>query len=128
MQQNETSATRDRKTVYDEITNDVNRDPLTLEELRQRLKHIAGLCWGLSIDLNNEVARNEQLAAENKQLKEKLRSHRKDGRRVNAEALDEMTPEERERYERRLEQKRLTAEKKRKQKAIEMWRRNNENN
>ncbi len=29
--------------------------PLSFEELRARLKHIAGLCWGLSIDLANEI-------------------------------------------------------------------------
>lgn len=68
MGNNERAALRDRKTVFDEIVSAIDRQPLTLEELRQRLKHIAGLCWGLSIDINNEIERNETLTAENKRL------------------------------------------------------------
>ena len=52
--------------------NERDRRPLSLEQLRQRLKHIAGLCWGLSIDLNNEVTRNEELTAENKRLQNEI--------------------------------------------------------
>ena len=54
--------------------NERDRRPLSLEQLRVRLKHIAGLCWGLSIDLNNEVTRNEELTAENKRLPARFRS------------------------------------------------------
>lgn len=64
---------RERKTVYDELTSDTNRPPLTLEELRQRLKHIAGLCWGLSIDIHNEIERNNELTAENKRLQDEIK-------------------------------------------------------
>lgn len=72
MSNNERTALRERAVVYDEITNDTHRAPLTLEQLRQRLKHIAGLCWGLSIDINNEFARNEALQKENKRLQDEI--------------------------------------------------------
>lgn len=72
MSNNERAALRERAVVYDEITNDTHRAPLTLEQLRQRLKHIAGLCWGLSIDINNEFARNEALQKENKRLQDEI--------------------------------------------------------
>lgn len=65
-------AIRERKTVYDEITSDTTRPPMQFEELRQRLKHIAGLCWGLSIDLNNEISRCNQLTEENKRLNDEI--------------------------------------------------------
>lgn len=72
MSNNERAALRERAVVYDEITNDTHRAPLTLEQLRQRLKHIAVLCWGLSIDINNEFARNEALQKENKRLQDEI--------------------------------------------------------
>lgn len=72
MSNNERAALRERAVVYDEITNATHRAPLTLEQLRQRLKHIAGLCWGLSIDINNEFARNEALQKENKRLQDEI--------------------------------------------------------
>lgn len=49
-----------------------DRKPMTVKELQQRLKHIAGLCWGLSIDLNNEIERNERQAAEIKNLQAQI--------------------------------------------------------
>lgn len=67
-----TKATRRRKDVFDEITNSIDRTPLTLEELRQRLKHIAGLCWGLSIDIANELEERDNLKTENKQQREQI--------------------------------------------------------
>lgn len=58
---------------------EIHRPPLTIKELRQRLKHIAGLCWGLSIDLQNEIeskaaiiAEFEKLGTENEELKTQL--------------------------------------------------------
>ncbi len=72
MSNNERAALRERAVVYDEITNDTHRAPLTLEQLRQRLKHIAGLCWGLSIDIYNEIERNEALKNENKRLQDEI--------------------------------------------------------
>ena len=68
----EYAALRERKTVFDEITNERDLRPLTLEQLRQRLKHIAGLCWGLSIDIHNEIERNEALKNENKRLQDEI--------------------------------------------------------
>lgn len=68
----ECAALRERKTVFDEITNERDTRPLTLEQLRQRLKHIAGLCWGLSIDIHNEIERNEALKNENKRLQDEI--------------------------------------------------------
>ena len=72
MSDNERTALRERKTVFDEITNERDTRPLTLEQLRQRLKHIAGLCWGLSIDINNECTRNEALQKENNRLQDEI--------------------------------------------------------
>lgn len=72
MSYNERTALRERAVVYDEITNETHRAPLTLAQLRERLKHIAGLCWGLSIDINNECARNEALQKENKRLQDEI--------------------------------------------------------
>lgn len=76
MSDNERTALRERKTVFDEITNERDTRPLTLAQLRERLKHIAGLCWGLSIDVNNECARNETLQKENKRLQDEITSLR----------------------------------------------------
>lgn len=72
MSNNERAALRERAVVYDEITNERDRRPLSLEQLRQRLKHIAGLCWGLSIDIHNEIERNEALKSENKRLQDEI--------------------------------------------------------
>lgn len=36
-------------------------ESLTVEELKQRLKHIAGLCWGLCCDIGNFEAENAEL-------------------------------------------------------------------
>lgn len=49
--------------------NDYKLAPLTREELRNRLKHIAMLCWGLSIDITNDKLLSENLKAENEQLR-----------------------------------------------------------
>lgn len=46
--------------------------PIKLEELREHLKHIACLCWGLSIDIESsrkELQKVDGLNAENKRLK-----------------------------------------------------------
>lgn len=110
---------------------EIHSKPLTIEELRQRLKHIAGLCWGLSIDLNNEIERNERQAAEIKKLQAqivvlggKLTNGVRLGARKakTAEMLATLTPQEREEYERKLAYKREYAARKRKQKAIEAMR------
>lgn len=50
------------------LADEISRPPLTLKELRERVKHIAGLCWGLSIDLQNEIERNAAITAEFKRL------------------------------------------------------------
>ncbi len=46
--------------------------PMTMEELRGRLKHIATLCVGLSIDLSNEIKLREDLEQENEKLRKAL--------------------------------------------------------
>ena len=74
-QSEERKSGRKRQIVYDEIVNeakDIKSKPLTIEELRQRLKHIAGLCWGLSVDLANELEEREKLKFENKKLLQKI--------------------------------------------------------
>ena len=65
-----TTALRERKTVFDEIVNQIPKEPLTLAELQARFKHIAGLCWGLSIDITNELEERDNLKIENKQQRE----------------------------------------------------------
>ncbi len=59
---------------------EIHSKPLTFKQLSERLKHIAGLCWGLSIDLQNEIkyrhaleAERERLEDENKALRAELR-------------------------------------------------------
>lgn len=42
---------------------------MSVVELRERLKHIAGLCYGLSSDLSLLTERNAELLAENETLK-----------------------------------------------------------
>lgn len=72
-----------RPDLSDEING--NRAPLTIKELQARLKHIAGLCWGLSIDLTNEIeskaaiiAEFEQQETENAELRKQLEAARKE--------------------------------------------------
>ncbi|MGN0817605.1 MAG: hypothetical protein ACI4L9_01430 [Candidatus Coproplasma sp.] len=72
-----------RPYLSDEING--NRAPLTIKELQERLKHIAGLCWGLSIDLTNEIeskaaiiAEFEQQETENAELRKQLEAVRKE--------------------------------------------------
>ncbi len=97
------NALRDRKTVFDEITNEIDRKPLTLEELRARLKHIAGLCWGLSIDIANEFEERDNLKLENKQLREEIEHLKsklglKGQRAETKQKLENMTATERLEY------------------------------
>lgn len=49
-----------------------NVEPMTLEELKNRLKHIATLCWGLSIDLTKEISERDRLRKENKELRAQI--------------------------------------------------------
>lgn len=49
-----------------------NVEPMTLEELKNRLKHIATLCWGLSIDLTKEITERDRLRKENKELRAQI--------------------------------------------------------
>jgi len=55
--------------MFNEEFEKVNKEPMSFQELQQRLKQIAGLCWGLSIDLQNEIERRDILEEENKALK-----------------------------------------------------------
>lgn len=55
--------------IFELDENGVTREPMTFEELRGRLKHIAGLCYGLSIDLANEIELREKLQKENAALR-----------------------------------------------------------
>jgi hypothetical protein len=65
---------------------------MTFAELRERLKHIAVLCIGLSIDLANEIQIRDNLTAENKQLKRDLQEEKATPKRRT------MTPEQAERH------------------------------
>lgn len=66
--------------------------PMTLAELRERLKHIAVLVMGLSIDLNGEIALRERLEVENKELRRELKEEKAKPKRR------QMTPEQAERH------------------------------
>lgn len=66
--------------------------PMTLAELRERLKHIAVLVMGLSIDLNGEIALRERLEVENKELHRELKEEKAKPKRR------QMTPEQAERH------------------------------
>lgn len=48
---------------------------LTKKEARNRLKHIAGLCYALSCDIANLDAETEYLRMENEYLRSKLTEH-----------------------------------------------------
>ena len=65
---------------------------MSFAELRERLKHIAGLCAGLSIDLSNEIQTRDNLIAENKRLSQELEAERAKPKRR------QMTPEQAEKH------------------------------
>lgn len=52
---------------------EIHSKPLTFKQLSERLKHIAGLCWGLSIDLQNEIKYRHALEAERDQLNNRIK-------------------------------------------------------
>lgn len=66
--------------------------PMTFAELRERLKHIAVLCIGLSIDLSNEIQTRDNLTAENERLARELQEERAKPKRR------QMSPEQAERH------------------------------
>lgn len=47
-------------------------EELTTQELRNRLKHIAGLCYSLSVDLSNLEIETDYLRFDNDRLRKKL--------------------------------------------------------
>lgn len=47
---------------------------MTIQELRERLKHIAGLCYGLSSDLSNAYKENMRLKEENEGIQGLLKA------------------------------------------------------
>ena len=47
---------------------------LTKKELKQRLKHIAGLCYALCCDISNTEFEAEYLRRENAELREQLKA------------------------------------------------------
>ncbi len=62
-----------------ELYNVLDREPqppMTFAELRNRLKHIAVLCIGLSIDLTNEIAMRDTLSKENEELRRELKEEK----------------------------------------------------
>lgn len=88
----------------------------TIDELRSRLKHIAGLCYGLSIDLANDLERLALLEKENAELRNKLCLY--DRRAAErAEKLSKLSPEEREKREEQLLKRRLQVAESRKKKV-----------
>lgn len=52
---------------------EIHSKPLTFKQLSERLKHIAGLCWGLSIDLQNEIKYRHALEADREQLNNRIK-------------------------------------------------------
>lgn len=71
--------TRSTQCTGNELYNVLDKDPcppMTFQELRERLKHIAVLCTGLSIDLANEIQMREDLTEENERLKNELKAER----------------------------------------------------
>lgn len=46
---------------------------MTVKEIRERLKHIAGLCYGLSADLSSLAAENARLKGDNNGLEKSLK-------------------------------------------------------
>ena len=112
-----TKALRERKAVFDEIVNQISKEPLTLEELRNRLKHIAGLCWGLSIDISNELKERDNLKIENKQQREEIEYLKNKlglkGQRAETKAkLENMTATERFEYKQKRAKVNAYAQKK----------------
>lgn len=51
---------------------------MTVKEIRERLKHIAGLCYGLSADLQYLEAENARLKADNDGLQNLLEINKKE--------------------------------------------------
>lgn len=110
-------------------------NPLTREELRNRLKHIATLCWGLSIDLRTEFEESEKIRAENEQLRAqvvllggRLPKTHGGGRKISPEKLEAMTPEERDKYLKKLMWQRAYATRKAKARAQATYAGQNDNN
>lgn len=56
----------------EEFTEERFNEPMTVDSLRARLKHIACLCWGLSIDLGSDMELSGLFEYENKQLRKKV--------------------------------------------------------
>lgn len=91
------------------------RDPLTVEELRNRLKHIASLCWGLSIDLSTEMSECERVRKENEQLRAQVkflggRLPSCDGKPFDPVKWAAMSPEEQTAYIKRFKRARYVRE------------------
>ncbi len=53
--------------------NEELNQPMTFVILRQRLKHIAVLCWSLSIDLANEIQLREEAISERDNLRREVK-------------------------------------------------------
>lgn len=64
----ETKAMEKKSGDFAAHTKEIHSAPLTYKQLSERLKHIASLCWGLSIDIQNEIELRKELEAENKRL------------------------------------------------------------
>lgn len=69
---------------YNILTESEPQPPMTLVELRERLKHIAVCCSGLSIDLANEITLREQTTAERDKLQQENKSLRAEIRRLKS--------------------------------------------
>ncbi len=72
----------------EELTEEKFNEPMTINSLRARLKHIACLCWGLSCDLFSDMELSGLLEYENKQLRKRVA------------AFDKRVAEQEKRYER----------------------------
>lgn len=63
--------------LYGEEYEERSEEPLTSGELKERLKHIAGLCWGLVCDIGTMDIENKVLQERVVQLVNELNEERK---------------------------------------------------
>lgn len=79
--------------------------PVTLEEVRERLKHISVLCIGLSIDLNHELEQRKRLREEIKRLKAELAYEKSINGGISLKQREKARARARAQYKAELEKK-----------------------
>ena len=79
--------------------------PVTLEEVRERLKHISVLCIGLEIDLIHELEQRKRLCEEVKRLKAELAYEKTITGGINLKQREKYRARARAQYITKLEKK-----------------------